>query len=228
MFVEAFDKKYGYKPEWGANNAYMQFAIWARMVEEAGSFYPPDVIKAYEKGETIPSTVGDVHFRAEDHQLSARSSSSSGKKPADMKSKEDYWEVARSRARRAADAEARRVRLQARRLHLSSMASRARVPCAPAMARVSRQLAAFRHDHLGQFRLAAVQRPGAGRAAGADQLRADDHLRHARRAQPGAWRDVHARRLCRLCRLHVDRLVRRRRHRRRRCSCWSSACSWSG
>ena len=32
MFVEAFDKKYGYKPEWGANNAYMSFAIWARMV----------------------------------------------------------------------------------------------------------------------------------------------------------------------------------------------------
>ena len=28
MFVEAFDKKYGYKPEWGANNAYMSFAIW--------------------------------------------------------------------------------------------------------------------------------------------------------------------------------------------------------
>ena len=26
MFVEAFDKKYGYKPEWGANNAYMSFA----------------------------------------------------------------------------------------------------------------------------------------------------------------------------------------------------------
>src|SRR5215467_13479118 len=45
MFVEAFDKKYGYKPEWGANNAYMSFAIWARMVSEAGSFYPPDVIK---------------------------------------------------------------------------------------------------------------------------------------------------------------------------------------
>ena len=29
MFVEAFQKKYGYKPEWGANNAYMQFALWA-------------------------------------------------------------------------------------------------------------------------------------------------------------------------------------------------------
>ena len=45
MFVEAFNKKYGYRPEWGAENAYMQFAIWARMVSEAGTFYPPDVIK---------------------------------------------------------------------------------------------------------------------------------------------------------------------------------------
>ena len=55
MFVDAFEKKYGYKPEWGAENAYMSVScIWARMVEEAGSFYPPDVIKPYEKGETIP------------------------------------------------------------------------------------------------------------------------------------------------------------------------------
>ena len=46
MFVEAFEKKYGYKPEWGANNAYMQFALWADAVERAGTFYPPDVIKA--------------------------------------------------------------------------------------------------------------------------------------------------------------------------------------
>src|ERR1043165_936098 len=57
MFVEAFEKKYGYKPEWGANNAYMSFAIWARMVSEAGSFYPPDVIKQYEKGEKFDSPV---------------------------------------------------------------------------------------------------------------------------------------------------------------------------
>jgi branched-chain amino acid transport system substrate-binding protein len=93
MFVEAFDKKYGYKPEWGANNAYMQFAIWARMAEEAGSFYPPDVIKAYEKSETIPSTVGDVHFRKEDHQLVRPVIIVRGKQPKDMKNKEDFWEV---------------------------------------------------------------------------------------------------------------------------------------
>ena len=37
MFVETFNKKYGYRPEWGAENTYMQFAIWARMVSEAGT-----------------------------------------------------------------------------------------------------------------------------------------------------------------------------------------------
>lgn len=93
MFVAAFDEKYGYKPDWGANNAYMQFAMWARMCEEAGSFYPPDVIKAYEKGETISSTVGDVHFRAADHQLVRPVVIVRGKKPSEMKSKEDWWEV---------------------------------------------------------------------------------------------------------------------------------------
>ncbi|MGA8614426.1 MAG: substrate-binding protein [Xanthobacteraceae bacterium] len=92
-FVEAFDKKYGYKPEWGANNAYMQFAIWARMVSEAGTFYPPDVIKTYEKGEAFDSTVGDVHFRAADHQLVRPVIIVRGKAPSAMKNKEDYWEV---------------------------------------------------------------------------------------------------------------------------------------
>jgi len=93
MFVSAFEKKYGYKPEWGAENAYMQFAIWARMVSQAGTFYPPSVIKEYEKGETFPSMVGDVHFRAADHQLVRPVIIVKGKAPKDMKNKEDFWEV---------------------------------------------------------------------------------------------------------------------------------------
>src|SRR5581483_3488227 len=93
MFVEAFEKKYGYKPEWGANNAYMEFAIWARMVEEAGTFNPPAVIAAYEKGETFPSTVGDVHFRAADHQLVRPVIIVKGKAQKDMKNKEDFYDV---------------------------------------------------------------------------------------------------------------------------------------
>lgn len=93
MFVESFNKKYGYRPEWGAENGYMQFAAWARMVSEAGTFYPPAVIKQYEKGETFPSMVGDVHFRPEDHQLVRPVVIVRGKAAKDMKNPEDFWEV---------------------------------------------------------------------------------------------------------------------------------------
>jgi branched-chain amino acid transport system substrate-binding protein len=93
QFVAAFEKKYGYKPEWGANSCYMQFAMWANAVETAGTFYPPAVIKAYEDGQKIQSTVGEVWFRPEDHQLVRPVVIVRGKAPADMKGKEDYWEV---------------------------------------------------------------------------------------------------------------------------------------
>ncbi len=93
MFNDAFEKKFGYKPEWGAENAYVSFAHWARMVEEAKSFYPPDVIKTYEKEETIPSLVGDVYYRKEDHQCVRPVIIVRGKDQKDMKNKEDFWEV---------------------------------------------------------------------------------------------------------------------------------------
>ncbi len=93
LFVESFQKKYGYRPEWGAENSYNSFAAWARMVTEAGSFYPPDVIKQYEKGETIPSLVGDVHYRPQDHQCVRPVIIVRGKAKKDMKNSEDYWEV---------------------------------------------------------------------------------------------------------------------------------------
>ena len=63
---------------------------WCR---EAGSFYPPDVIKQYEKGEKFHSTVGEVYFRKEDHQLVRPVIIVKGKAPKAMKNKEDYWEV---------------------------------------------------------------------------------------------------------------------------------------
>jgi len=93
MFVDAFDKKYGYKPEWGAENSYMQFALWADAVEHAGSFYPPDVIKSYEDGRKVQSLVGEVYFRAADHQLVRPVIIVRGKTPSEMKGKEDFWEV---------------------------------------------------------------------------------------------------------------------------------------
>src|SRR3569623_444214 len=93
MFNEAFEKKYGYKPEWGAENAYVSFAHWAHMVEETGSFYTPDIIKTYEKGETIPSLVGDVHYRPDDPQCIRPVIIVKGKMQKDMKNKEDWYDV---------------------------------------------------------------------------------------------------------------------------------------
>ena len=93
MFNEAFVKKFGYHPEWGAENAYVSFAHWARMVTQAGSFYPPDVIKSYEAGRKINSIVGEVYWRAADHQLVRPVIIVRGKKPGDMRNKEDFWEV---------------------------------------------------------------------------------------------------------------------------------------
>jgi ABC-type branched-subunit amino acid transport system substrate-binding protein len=93
MFVEEFEKKFGYKPEWGANNSYMSFALWADAVEHAGTFYPPDVIKSFEAGRKLQSTVGEVYIRKEDHQLVRPVIIVQGKKQGDMKSKDDYWQV---------------------------------------------------------------------------------------------------------------------------------------
>jgi len=93
MFVDEFQKKYGYRPEWGAENAYMQFALWADAVENAGSFYPPDVIKSYEAGRKVDSLVGEVYWRAADHQLVRPVIIVRGKTPSAMKNPEDFWEV---------------------------------------------------------------------------------------------------------------------------------------
>jgi hypothetical protein len=71
----------------------MQLAMWADAVERAKTFYPPDVIKAYEAKQHIQSTVGDVWFRPEDHQLVRPVIIVRGKKKADMKNPDDYYEI---------------------------------------------------------------------------------------------------------------------------------------
>ena len=92
-FVASFEAKYGYKPEWGAQNSYVQIAMWADAVERAGTFYPPEIIRAYEKGEHRQSTVGEVYFRGADHQLVRPVIIERGKKPADMKNPDDYYDI---------------------------------------------------------------------------------------------------------------------------------------
>ena len=71
----------------------MQFALWAEAVENAGTFYTPDVIKSYEAGRKIQSTVGEVYWRKEDHQLVRPVIIVKGKAASAMKGKEDYYDV---------------------------------------------------------------------------------------------------------------------------------------
>ena len=92
-FVDAFDAKYKYKPEWGAHTGYLQIALWADAVERAKTFYPPEVIKAYEAGTHYETDLGDVWFRPQDHQLVRPVVVVRGKKPADMRNAEDYYEI---------------------------------------------------------------------------------------------------------------------------------------
>ncbi len=92
-FNDAFHAKYDSYPEWGANAAYLQVAMWADAIERAKTFYPPDVIKAYEAGYKVQSTVGEVYFRGADHQLVRPVIIERGKKPSEMKNPDDYYEI---------------------------------------------------------------------------------------------------------------------------------------
>lgn len=92
-FVDTFKAKYNYNPEWGAHIAFLQTVLWADAVEQAGTFYPPEVIKAYEKGTKRQTSVGEVYWRAEDHQLVRPVFVQRGKKPSDMRNPDDYFDI---------------------------------------------------------------------------------------------------------------------------------------
>ena len=73
----------------------MEFALWAEAVENAGSFYPPDVIKSYEAGGRIIDRRRGLFPRG-NHQLVRPVIIVKGKAPTDMKNKEDYYDVVES------------------------------------------------------------------------------------------------------------------------------------
>ncbi|WP_322513991.1 ABC transporter substrate-binding protein [Rhodopseudomonas palustris] len=94
-FVETFVAQNKYYPRWGAHIGYMQTYLWAMSVERAGTFNPVDVIKVMENSKAQPydTTIGKVYFRAEDHQMVRPIPILRGKKPADMKHKEDFYDI---------------------------------------------------------------------------------------------------------------------------------------
>jgi ABC-type branched-subunit amino acid transport system substrate-binding protein len=93
FFVEDFEKKNGYKPDWGASEVYIQMLVWADAVQRAGSLYPIDVIKALESGQKVNSIYGEVYYRAGDHQMVRPVPVMVGKKPNEMKGPDDFFRI---------------------------------------------------------------------------------------------------------------------------------------
>jgi len=92
-FVADFEKKYNYKPRFPAANAYNSIIMWADAVERAGTFYPPEVIKALESGYKVDTIAGKVWFRAADHQGVYPVPVLQGKSKAEMKGPEDFFKT---------------------------------------------------------------------------------------------------------------------------------------
>ena len=92
-FVTEFEKRNKYKPDWSAHQGYLQIILWAIAVERAKSFYPPNVIKALESKKPVTTTLGDVYYRPEDHQLVRPVPIAVGKSKSQMKGPDDYWDV---------------------------------------------------------------------------------------------------------------------------------------
>ncbi|MFC3231449.1 substrate-binding protein [Marinibaculum pumilum] len=67
-FVKSFGQEYGFPPSQAAQTCYVQALLYANACEQAGTFYPPEVIKALEGFEFDGMGNGPTLYRAEDHQ----------------------------------------------------------------------------------------------------------------------------------------------------------------
>ncbi len=67
-FVKSFGAEYGFPPSQAAHTCYVQALLYADACERAGTFYPPEVIKALEGFNFDGMGNGPTEYRAADHQ----------------------------------------------------------------------------------------------------------------------------------------------------------------
>ena len=92
-FVADFHKKFNYVPRFCAAQCYNNMILWADAVERAGTFYPPEVIKALESGYKVDTIAGKVWFRAEDHQGVSPVPVVQGKPKSEIKGEADNYNL---------------------------------------------------------------------------------------------------------------------------------------
>jgi branched-chain amino acid transport system substrate-binding protein len=67
-FTKTFEAEYGFPPSQAAHTCYVQTIQYADACERAGTFYPPEVIKALEDHEFDGGGTGPSMYRKGDHQ----------------------------------------------------------------------------------------------------------------------------------------------------------------
>jgi len=67
-FTKSFGAKFGQPPSQAAHTSYVQTLLYADAVERAGTFYPPEVIRALEDFEFDGMGNGPTLYRGSDHQ----------------------------------------------------------------------------------------------------------------------------------------------------------------
>ena len=67
-FVKSFGQQYGFPPSQAAHTCYVQTLLYANACENAGTFYPPEVIKQLEGFNFDGMGNGPTEYRAADHQ----------------------------------------------------------------------------------------------------------------------------------------------------------------
>ncbi|TCS61282.1 substrate-binding protein [Varunaivibrio sulfuroxidans] len=94
VFTKAFEAEYGFPPSQAAQTCYCQTLLYANACEVAGTFYPPEVIKALEGFEFEGMGLsGKTLYRAADHQCFKDILVVRGKGPDKKKGEYDLLEV---------------------------------------------------------------------------------------------------------------------------------------
>ena len=92
-FVKTFEEEYGFPPSQAAQTCYVQTLLYADACERAGTFYPPEVIKALEDHEFEGMGPGRGIYRGGDHQCFKDMFVVQGKSPSEKSGKYDQLKV---------------------------------------------------------------------------------------------------------------------------------------
>jgi branched-chain amino acid transport system substrate-binding protein len=93
VFVKTFTDEYGFPPSQAAHTCYVQTLLYANACEMAGTFYPPEVIKALEDFEFTGAGNGPTLYRGSDHQCIKDILVMQGKSPSARTSDFDYLQI---------------------------------------------------------------------------------------------------------------------------------------